>query len=184
MSFGARVTDEIPTPAIERRGSARRALRGLIATFAVGVTLGTVLLYVCAQYVPNREWDDLQFVIYGVLTIVVGFALVLPAAAFTLGRWLDRRTAGASELEAAIRFGVAGLFLALVPLGLAFGNLVHSFAAVAFFPVLGFAAGFLGRGLFGLGLRGAGWRVVTLVLFLLALAPLVYFLATLAVGAY
>jgi len=171
-----------PIPAIERRGSARRAFRGYLATVAAGVPLGSALLWLCAQYVPNSEWDDLGFVIYGMLTIVFGFGVLLPIAAFTLGRWLDVRTARASEREAAVRFGVAGMILALVPLGLAFGQLFHSVAAIAFFPVLGFAAGALGRRLFELGRRRAVWRVLTLVLFLASLAPILYLIATYLVG--
>jgi hypothetical protein len=170
-----------PVPALERPGSAKRAWRGVVATVAVGMPVGIGLLWLCAQVIPPAEWDDLQFIAYGVISLVVGLLIVLPIVAFTLGRWLDSR---ASRPGPVVRFGVAGLVFGLVPMGLAFSDLAHAWAALAYFPVLGLATGALGRALFEASLTSRAWRVIMWLLFGVSCLPLAWSVVVQASGGY
>jgi hypothetical protein len=161
-----------PVPALERPGSAKRAWRGAVATFGVGMSVAFVLMFPAARLATG---DSLQFVVYAMISVGFGLTVVLPIVAFTLGRWLDKRSAGSSTRGAMVRFAVAGAIFAAIPVALAFTDVLRDgWAGIPYYVVVGALAGGLGRGLFELGLRRVEWRIVAWVLFAAGLAPVLW----------
>lgn len=115
---------------------------------------------VAAQFAADAAdtWESIVWIVVAVLGYVSATMLVIPVFAFTVGRWIDRRSAARSRNGAVLTFaawgGGLGVLTALViaPAG---GIAWLGFVAVALAPAIAAAVGRL-----LLEVRGAGWSVL------------------------
>lgn len=112
-------------------------------------------------------WYDLAFVLLMFMAYCVGVLGVIPIFAFTVGRWLDRRSAPRGVRSATLTFALYGfgfgLFLALL-LGFS-GLTLLGVAVVVLAPTVTAAAGRL-----LMELRGRVWGIVLWATFGIAIA--------------
>ena len=167
MSTTVRILD--PAPPIERPGSAVRAWVALRSTGAIFAPLWVASLFF-GPTATNGDWADLTWVAIGTLFYVVALVIVLPAFAFTIGRWIDKRT-WRSTRKSALTFGYYGLAWGAVAVGIyGFGGNA-SFGLLLWVLIPGIAAA-VARVL--LDVRSIAWAVISWVLFVLALLPALY----------
>ncbi|MGC4174642.1 hypothetical protein [Demequina sp.] len=139
-------------------GSVGRAILGWRATASamLPIWIGLVFLSPSASR-SNEGFEDLAFLLLMLITYCLGVLVVVPAFAFTIGRWSDRRTAPRGLRASLIPFGIYGfgfgLMLALL-LGVS-GLTPVGVLAVIVAPTL---AAVLGRLL--VELRGRLWNYV------------------------
>ena len=158
-----------PAPPIERIGSARRAWVSVRNTAAVFAPMWIASLFL-GPADTNGDWADLTWVAIGSVYYVVALVVVLPIFAFTLGRWIDKRT-WRSTRRAVLTFGYYGLAWGVVSIGIyGFGGNA-SFGLILWLVIPGVAAA-VARLL--LDVRSLGWTIVSWVLYVLAMLPVVW----------
>jgi len=169
---------DAPPPApssLDRPGSAARAFLAwrTAATATLLVWIGLLLLASSAT-TTSDGWDELGWVALVIITYAVAVAGVIPAYVFTVGRWLDRRTAPRGTTHSAFVFGLQGFgFGVLISVPLVVDESVTMLGLAAFFlaPILVAAAGRL-----LVELRGPVWSAVFWATFVLAMVPALYML--------
>jgi len=141
---------------------------GWRGTAAAMLPIWFALPFLARQVLETSEgFQDLAFVILMFIAYCVGVLAVIPAFAFTIGRWLDRRSAPRGVRSSATTFGLYGFgfgiflmlllgFNGLTPMGIAVVVLAPTLTAVA------------GRLL--LELRGLVWEIVLWAAFGIAVA--------------
>jgi len=124
-------------------GSAQRAFLGWRTTASAMLPI-----WVCVPFLSDvlmrggDGFQDLAFVILALLSYCAAVLVVIPAFTFSLGRWLDGRTARRGTRRAVIVFGIYGLGFgvlltlllgpaALTPLGAVVMFLAPTLTAVA-----------------------------------------------------
>ncbi len=105
-----------PAPSIERIGSARRAWVSVRNATVIFAPLWVISLLL-GPTSKNGDWADLTWVAIGSIFYVVALVVVLPLFAFTLGRWIDKRT-WRSTRKAVLTFGYYGLAWGVVAVGI------------------------------------------------------------------
>lgn len=163
-------------PALDRPGSAARAWLGCRATTAALLPLWFAATFVAQFAVEEADgWEGLIWIVVAMLAYIVATMLVIPAFAFTVGRWIDRRTAARSRAGAVMSFAAWGAGLGLLSalvIAPAGGIAWLGFVAVALAPAIAAAVGRL-----LVDARGAGWTVLIWTGYVAAIA-----LALLIVG--
>ena len=147
-------------------GSANRAFLAWRTT-ASAMLLFWIPLPLLAESIPrdSEGFQDLAFVLLAILTYGVGVLVVIPLFAFTVGRWIDRRSAVGGLRRSVVTFGLYGLafglvlvlllgFSALTPLGVLVLLLAPTLTALA------------GRVL--MELKGRAWYIIIWATFALA----------------
>lgn len=146
--------------ALGRKGSAVRATLGLAATVSAFVLLAVPALWLGARAWPRgADMNELVYVVFALIVIVVGTLVVLPAAAYTVGRLFDRRGRGPAV------FATIGAGLGFMPGVFLIGEPAQALVMCLLFAALGAAAGALGRYLFERGLRSREWRIAIWIAF-------------------
>ena len=168
-----------PAPSIERIGSARRAwvsVRNASVIFAP-LWIGSLLLGPAST---DGDFTDLAWIAMGTFYYVVALVLVLPAFAFTLGRWIDKRT-WRSTRRAVLTFGYYGLAWGVVAIGL-YGLGGNAGAGLLLWLLVpGIAAA--GARLL-LDVRSVAWTIISWVLYVLAMLPIIYLLVIQLTGGF
>lgn len=91
-------------------GSTSRAFLGWRTTASAMLPVWVGVLFLAPSAVRTTEGlQDLAFVVITLLTYGFGVLVVVPAFVFTIGKWLDRRTAPRGLRRSLIVFGLYGL---------------------------------------------------------------------------
>ena len=155
-------------------GSAARAFLGWRTTAAAMLPLWIGLASIAqVATVSGDGEDDIGWMAMTAFLFLLGVLLIVPAFAFTIGRWLDRRTAARGVGFAVAIFAACGLGF-----GIAVGAVIGAggdatavgIGALIAAPTIAAAAGRL-----LCELRGPVWSAVVWGLFVIALAPTVLF---------
>ena len=170
-------------PRNETPGSAARAFLGWRTTAAAMLPLWIGLASIAQLANPSGDdLDDIGWLILTALTYGLAVLLIVPAFAFTIGRWLDRHTAARGLGYAVTIFALVGLGFGII-VGAVIGAdgdaTAVGIGALVAAPAIAAAAGRL-----LCELRGPVWSAVVWVLFVIAVAPallvvVVYFGASL-----
>ena len=160
-----------PAPSIERIGSARRAWVSVRNASVIFAPLWIVSLLL-APAPTGDDFADWAWIAMGSFYYVVALVLVLPAFAFTLGRWIDKRT-WRSTRRAALTFGYYGLAWGVVAIGVygLGGNAAVGLALWLLTPGIAAAGARL-----LLDVRSVAWTIISWVLYVLALLPVLFLL--------
>jgi len=168
---------EVPAGDVEVRverltpGSAARAFLAWRTTTIAMLPLWMGLASLASRANPAGDtMDDLGWVFMSIVLYTAGVLVVVPAFAFTVGRWVDRRTATQGLGYAVAMFALCGLvFGIIVGTGILLGGDANALgvAALVAAPAIAAAAGRL-----LCELRGAAWSAVLWVLFAIALVPI------------
>jgi len=149
-------------------GTASRAFFAWRTTASAMLPIWAGIPFLSTAVLRNPEgFQDLAFVLLAILTYCAGVFAVIPLFAFTVGRWLDRRSAEVGLWRSVATFGLYGAgfglvlvlllgFSALTPLGVLVLLLAPTLAAV------------VGRLL--MELKGRAWYIIIWATFSLAVA--------------
>ena len=165
-----------PAPSIDRIGSARRAWVSVRNTTALFAPLWAASLFVRPAN-RNGDWEDLAWVIAGMIFYVAAVLVVLPLFAFTLGRWIDKRT-WRSTRRAVLTFGYYGVAFGVAAVGLYGLGGNAGVGLVLWLLIPGVAAA--GARLL-LDVRSVGWTIVSWVLYVLAMTAVLAVLMLLTI---
>lgn len=160
----------VRSPASERPGSPQRALAGVRNTGAVFAPLWVAAILL-GKPASSDNNSDLTWAALGTVFYILGLVVVLPIFAFTLGRWLDRKT-WRDTRRAAVRFGIYGGgfgLLAILIYGIGGGPTLLGIVMWVAVPAVAAGAGRL-----LLDVRNKAWLAVSWVVFLVALLPVAY----------
>lgn len=163
-----RLPDAPANPSFERPGSARRAWFGVRNTAAIFAPLWIGSLFFGPES-TGEGWADLTWVAIGTLYYVAALLVVLPAFAFTLGRWIDKRTWRGTR-RAALIYGYYGLGWGVVALGV-YGLGGNPGVGVAMWLLIPAIAAAGARML--LNVHSKVWTVISWLLCVLAVVPAV-----------
>lgn len=162
-------------------GSAQRAFLGWRATASALLPIWALIPLLTESLVQEGDgFQDLAFVLLSLLIYCAAVLVVIPGLAFTLGRWLDRRTAPRGLRRSAISFGLVGFGFGLVlVLLLGLGALTGLGALVVLLaPTVAAVAGRL-----IVELKGTSWLVIIWGAFALAVMAAIAIIMTLALSA-
>jgi hypothetical protein len=168
-----------PAPSIERIGSARRAWVSVRNTTAIFAPLWILSLFL-GPTADNGDWADLTWVALGSIYYAVAIVLVLPVFAFTLGRWIDKRT-WRSTRKAVLTFGYYGLAWGVVAVGLyGFGG--NASGGLLLWLLIPGVAAAVARLL--LDVRSVSWTIISWVVYVFAMLPVLYVLLIQLTGGF
>lgn len=163
-----------PAPSIERIGSARRAWVSTRNATSIFAPLWVGSLFLGPKHVGD-SWADVTWVAIGAIFYAVAVVAVIPAFAFTLGPWIDKKT-WRSTRRAVTTFGYYGLAWGVVAVGVYGLGGATGFWLLLWLLIPGLTAA-LARLL--LDVRSVGWTIVSWTLYVLAVFAALYLIAIL-----
>jgi hypothetical protein len=121
------------------------------------------------------SWEDVTWVAIGAIFYAVAVVVVIPAFAFTLGRWIDKKT-WRSTRRAVTTFGYYGLAWGVVAVGVYGLGGATGFWLLLWLLIPAVAAA-ISRLL--VDVRSVGWTIVSWTLYVLAVFAALYLIAIL-----
>ncbi len=163
-------------------GSAARAFLGWRTTASALLFVWGVVPFGWRFILRDPEgFEDLAFVLLAVFAYGAALFVVIPAFAFTLGRWIDRRTTPRGLGRSLISFGLWGFGFGLVMV-LLVGIAALTPVGIVVLLAAPTLAAVIGRVL--VELRGRGWAITFWVTFTLAVLAAITLVGTVVLSAF